>query len=177
MKSGDFTISNFIFFVLKYFHCFTNESPVILENKLLFVIFQIQIYGTKFILPQICCLFNFHLITYHLESQGFFLSQIQPLFFFSASVIMCMSTCFQNSHFIQSIQWKKKSVKSVARFPVDKTSSWLTRYFSYQLFVLALFRHSLCLLFFSFYWICSNCFCILFFGILLASSFQFSLFK
>ena len=103
--------------------------------------------------------------------------QIQALFFLSACVITVMSTCFQNNHFIQSIQWKKKSVKSVARFPVDKTFSWLTRCFPYQLSVLALFRHSLCLLFFSFYWVCPNCLCIIFFGILLVSSFHFWLFK
>lgn len=79
--------------------------------------------------------FPFNLITHHLEVQGFifFFLQMHPLLFFSASFIMYMSTCFQNNHFIQPVQWKKKSVKSVARFPVDKTSSWLTGCFTYQL--------------------------------------------
>lgn len=105
----------------------------------------------------------------------FFFFSKYILYFFSLP--LPLSTCFQNNHFIQSIQWKKESVKSVARFPVDKTNSWLTRCFTYQLFVLALFRHSLCLFLFSLYWVCSNCFCIIFFGILLASSFHFWLFK
>lgn len=121
---------------------------------------------------------HFNLITHHLEVQGFLSFPNTSFIFLLCLFYYVYVNMLPNNHFIQSAQWKKKSVKSVARFPVDKTSSWLTRCFTYQLFVLALFRHDLCLLLFSLYWVHSNCFCInLFFGILLASSFHVWLFK
>lgn len=120
----------------------------------------------------------FNLINWHLEVPGiFFFFSKYILNFSSLPLSFCVSQHApqQLLHSLNSV--KNKSIKSVARFLVDKICSWLTRCFTYWLFVWVLFRHSLCHLLFSLYWICSNCFCIILFGILLASPFHFWLFK
>lgn len=126
-----------------------NTFFIILKNMLWFFIFQIKIYATKLIPSPKSVSSPFNLITHHLEVPGiFFFSKFILYFFLCLFHYVCQHASKATTSFTQFSE-KKKSIKSVARFPADKISSWLTRCFTYQLFVLALFRYSLCLLLFS----------------------------